>query len=197
MVAARAQTALMIPSPLQYGQKYSMVVTYSLIVANVIIFVILQVDGQPAYTLLSQTGYGFFGGDWWQPVTAMFVHFDIFHIGFNMIALYYFGRLNEISYSKGEYIAIYFAAGLLGNLVSLFVIPLNVETGGASGAIFGLVGSYAARNHNLVNIMLALVYALFIFIESSGPGVNVYAHLVGIVTGFVLGFALTRLNPPE
>ena len=100
----------------------------------------------------------------------MFVHFDIFHIGFNMIALYYFGRLNEISYSRGEYLAIYFGAGLLGNALSLFLIPLDVQTGGASGAIFGLVGSYAARNHSAVNIALALVYAAFIFIASSGPG---------------------------
>ncbi len=127
----------------------------------------------------------------------MFVHFDIFHIGFNMIALYYFGRLNEISYSRGEYLAIYFGAGLLGNALSLFLIPTGVQTGGASGAIFGLIGSYAARNRSAVNIALALVYAAFIFIESSGPGVNIYAHLFGIVGGFALGLLFTRVRPPE
>ena len=114
-----------------------------------------------------------------------------------MIALYYFGRLNEISYSRGEYLAIYFGAGLLGNAVSLFLIPPDVQTGGASGAIFGLVGSYAARNHNLANIALALVYAVFILIASSGPGVNDYAHVFGVAGGFALGLLFTRMRPPE
>jgi membrane associated rhomboid family serine protease len=188
---------LMFPSPMQYGQRYSMRVTYSLMAANVVVYVVMQVGGNPLYAALAQTGNAFFGGDYWQVFTAMFVHFDIFHIGFNMIALYYFGRLNEISYSRGEYLAIYFGAGLLGNAVSLFVIPGFVETGGASGAIFGLVGSYAARNRSLGNIALALVYAAFIFIESSGPGVNIYAHLFGIVGGFLLGLFFTRTRAPE
>jgi len=187
----------MFPSPMQYGQRYSMLVTYSLMGANVAVYGALLVGGTPLYTALSQTGSTFFGGAYWQVFTAMFVHFDIYHIGFNMIALYYFGRLNEISYSRGEYLAIYFGAGLLGNAVSLFLIPLDVQTGGASGAIFGLIGSYAARNRNLANIALALVYAVFILIASSGPGVNDYAHVFGAVGGFALGLLFTRMRPPE
>lgn len=187
----------MFPSPMQYGQKYSMLVTYSLMAANVAVYVVLVVGGVPAYSTLAQTGSSFFAGAYWQIFTAMFVHFDIFHIGFNMIALYYFGRLNEISYSRGEYLTIYFGAGLLGNALSLFLIPLDIQTGGASGAIFGLIGSYAARNHNLGNIALALFYAIFILIASSGPGVNDYAHIVGVAGGFALGLLFTRMRPPE
>ncbi|HUH99816.1 MAG TPA: rhomboid family intramembrane serine protease [Nitrososphaerales archaeon] len=187
----------MFPSPAQYGEKYPMRVTYSLMAANVVVYVALQVGGTPLYGLLAQTGSQFFAGAYWQLFTALFVHFDIFHIGFNMIALYYFGRLNEISYSEGEYLAIYFGAGLLGNVVSLFLIPMDVQTGGASGAIFGLVGSYAARNRNAMNIALALVYAAFILLESSGPGVNIYAHLFGVAGGFALGMLFTRMRPPE
>ena len=174
-----------------------MLVTYSLIAANAAVYAALVVGGGPVYAALAQTGSAFFAGDYWQVFTAMFVHFDVFHIGFNMIALYYFGRLNEISYSRAEYLAIYFGSGLLGNAVSLFLIPLNVQTGGASGAIFGLIGSYAARNRNPGNIAIALVYALFIFLESSGPGVNIYAHLFGIIGGFALGFLFSRIRPPE
>jgi len=182
---------------MQYGQRHSMLVTYSLMAANVAVYVVMQVGGEPFYAALAQTGNAFFAGAYWQIFTAMFVHFDIFHVGFNMIALYYFGRLNEISYSRGEYLSIYFGAGLLGNALSLFLIPLDVQTGGASGAIFGLVGSYAARNHSLGNIALALVYAVFILIASSGPGVNDYAHLFGVVGGFALGLLFTRMRPPE
>jgi rhomboid protease GluP len=182
---------------MQYGQKYSLLVTYSLMAANVAVYVVLQIGGAPLYSTLAQTGSDFFAGAYWQLFTAMFVHFVVFHIGFNMIALYYFGRLNEISYSRGEYLTIYVGAGLLGNVLSLVLIPLDIQTGGASGAIFGLVGSYAARNHSAPNIALALVYAAFIFIASSGPGVNIYAHLFGIVGGFALGMLFTRMRPPE
>jgi len=187
----------MFPSPMQYGQRYSLLVTYSLMAANVAVYVVLQIGGEPLYTALAQTGSDFYAGAYWQVFTAMFVHFDVFHIGFNMIALYYFGRLNEISYSRGEYLTIYVGAGLLGNALSLVLIPLDVQTGGASGAIFGLVGSYAARNHSAANIALALVYAAFILIASSGPGVNIYAHLFGIAGGFALGLLFTRMHPPE
>jgi rhomboid protease GluP len=187
----------MFPSPMQYGQRYSMAVTYSLMAANVVVYVALQIGGDTLYSALAQTGSAVFAGDYWQVFTAMFVHFDIFHIGFNMIALYYFGRLNEISYSRAEYLAVYLGSGLLGNVVSLFLLPLDTRTGGASGAIFGLIGAYAARNRSAMNIALALVYAGFIFIESSGPGVNIYAHLFGIAGGFALGLVFTRMRPPD
>ena len=187
----------MIPSPMQYGQRYSMLVTYSLMAANVAVYVALQIGGDPLYATLAQTGASFFDGEYWQVFTAMFVHFGVFHIGFNMIALYYFGRLNEIAYSRGEYLTVFFGAGLLGNVLSLFLIPLDIPTGGASGAIFGLVGSYAARNHNAVSMALALVYAAFILLASAGPGVNDYAHLFGIVGGFALGLLFTRTRGRE
>ena len=41
---------------------------------------------------------------------------------------------------------------------------------------------------------LALVYAAFIFLASSGPGVNIYAHLFGVVGGFALGLLFTRMR---
>ena len=179
-----------------YGRS-SARATYSLIAANVAVFVLLQLGGDPLYEALSQTGADFFSGAYWQVFTAMFVHFDVSHIGFNMIALYYFGRLNESAYSKGEYLAIYFGSGLLGNAVSLFLIPLDIPTGGASGAIFGLIGSYAAGNRNISNMVFALVYATYIFLISSGPGVNVYGHFFGVLGGFVLGLMFTRLRQGE
>jgi len=188
---------LLIPSPLRYGQGQSPVVTYSLIAANAVVYVLLLVGGDPLYTTLAQTGSSFFSGEYWQVFTAMFVHFDLLHIGFNMYALYYFGRLNEVAYTRAEYLTIYLGAGLLGNALSLVLIPLNIQTGGASGAIFGLIGSYVARNRSGPGMAVALVYAIFIFLASSGPGVNIYAHLFGIVGGFALGLLFTRISGVE
>lgn len=121
----------------------------------------------------------------------MFVHFDILHILFNMYGLYYFGRLNEAHFSVPQYLAIYFGSGLLGNVASLYLIPPDVPSGGASGAIFGLVGSYVAMEKKAQHMGMALVYAALIFIQSSGPGVNIFAHLFGLVGGLVLGLAFS------
>ena len=86
---------------------------------------------------------------------------------------------------------------MLGNALSLVLIPGDVPTAGASGAIFGLIGSYAARNRSGVGMALALVYAAFIFLASSGPGVNIYGHLFGIVGGFALALLFPRMRGPE
>jgi rhomboid protease GluP len=188
---------LLIPSPLRYGQGGSLLVTYSLIAANVVVYLLLLLGGDPLLAVLAQSGRSVFSGAYWQVFTAMFVHFDLLHIGFNMYALYYFGRLNEVAYTRGQYLAIYLGAGLLGNVLSLFLLPGDALTGGASGAIFGLIGSYVARNRSGVGMLLALVYAGFIFLASSGPGVNIYAHLFGIVGGFALGMLFTRMQGPE
>lgn len=167
-------------------------VTLALVAVNVLVFILLLAGGNAPLLLLAQTGEIFFAGAYWQVFTAMFVHFDLLHIAFNMFALIYFGILVESSYSRREYLAIYLGAGLLGNVASLFLIPANVTTGGASGAIFGLVGAYVASARRGVNLMMAALFASLIFFDSIGPDVNVFAHLFGAVVGFALGYAFLR-----
>ena len=162
--------------------------TIILIIANTLMFIVLVLGGQDMYNLLAQVGTLFFQEHWyWQLFTSLFVHFDILHILFNMYGLYYFGRLNEAHFSVPQYLAIYFASGLLGNVASLYLIPPDVQTGGASGAIFGLVGSYVTIERRASHMGMALLYAVLIFVQSSGPGVNIFAHLFGLVGGLTLG----------
>jgi len=169
--------------------------TYVLIAANTIMYVLLVVGGDPAYYFLAQTGELVLGqGYYWQIFTSLFVHFDISHILLNMIGLFYFGKLNEAQFSNRQFYVIYFVSGLLGNVMSLYLIPMDVQSGGASGAIFGLLGSYVAISRQARNLGVALVYAAVIFISSSGPGVNIFAHLFGLLGGLLLGllFVSTR-----
>jgi rhomboid protease GluP len=176
--------------------KYSTfpAVTVALIIANVAVYLLEVVGGDQVLILLAQTGEIFFGGYYWQPLTSIFIHFDPTHILFNMFALLYFGRLNENNFSRWQYLAIYFGAGLLGNVASLFLLPVDVPSGGASGAIFGLIGSYVAIERKANQLMIGLFYALYIFLLSSGPGVNIYAHLFGLIGGLLLGFAFTGMR---
>jgi len=171
--------------------------TYVLIVANTLVYVLLVVGGDPVYYFLAQTGELVLGqGYYWQIFTSLFVHFDISHILLNMVGLYYFGKLNEAQFSNRQFYVIYFVSGLLGNIMSLYLIPMDVQSGGASGAIFGLVGSYVAISRQARNLGVALVYAAVIFISSSGPGVNIFAHLFGLVAGIVLGLVLISGRRP-
>jgi rhomboid protease GluP len=173
--------------------------TIVLILANIIVFIVLVVVGDPAYALLAQTGELVFGQHfYWQVFTSLFVHFDITHILWNMVGLYYFGKLNESQFSNRQFYAIYFISGLLGNLVSLipFFVPPDVPSGGASGAIFGLVGSFVAIRRKARDLGAALLYAAVIFISSSGPGVNIYAHLFGLLGGIVLGLLFISGRKP-
>ena len=169
-----------------------------LIVANCIVFIFLLVGGDPAYNLLGQTGDLFFQQHfYWQLFTSMFVHFDFAHILLNMFALYYFGRLNESHFTDSQFYVIYFGSGLLGSVMSLFLLPMDTMSGGASGAIFGLVGAYVANARRAQQLGAALVYAALIFVMSSiEPGVDVFAHLFGLVGGLVLGMIFLSARKP-
>jgi rhomboid protease GluP len=176
------------------GRSTGPSITLALVAANVIVFIVLLLGGDRLLLLLAQTGELFFAGDYWQVFTAMFVHFDLLHIAFNMFALVYFGRLDEVSYSKTEYLTIYLGAGFVGNVASLYLLPANVPTGGASGAIFGLLGAYVASERKGANMVLAVLFAALIFLDSIGPDVNVFAHLFGLGVGLLLGYAFTQRN---
>jgi rhomboid protease GluP len=162
-------------------------------IINILAYVLLLFGGEDLLLLLAQSGNLFFQNHYyWQLFTALFVHFDILHIAFNMYGLYYFGRLNESHFSNSQYLAIYFGSGLLGNVASLFLIAPDVPSGGASGAIFGLIGSSVAIGKRAQQMGMALIYAVLIFVQSSGPGVNIFAHLFGLVGGLALGFAFSK-----
>jgi rhomboid protease GluP len=175
--------------------------TMMLILANAIVFIAMLVSGDlgdctsAVCEVLVQQNSVVLAGAYWQLFTSMFVHFGPVHLIFNMFALYYFGRMDENAFSKGSFLAIYFVSGLLGSLMTVALMPPDTISGGASGAIFGLVGAYVAIARRAQHMGFALIYAVFLFIQSSIlPGVNIYAHLFGLIGGLVLGllFSLRR-----
>ena len=193
-----------------YGQQQRGILsspTRVLIILNVLVFLVMLLSGDLGdcssltCQVMAQTSEAVFQGEYWQLLTAMFVHFGFLHIIFNMFALYYFGRLNESYFSSQSYFAIYFASGFLGNLVSLFVLPAATLSGGASGAIFGLVGSYVAIARKARHMGAALLYAIMMLVYSGvgygGMGVNNFAHVFGFVGGLGLGLMLSRSSSPE
>jgi rhomboid protease GluP len=140
-------------------------------------------------------------GEYWRLITPMFLHFGLLHLLFNAWALFSLGREVESLYGSARFTAIYFLAGLFGNLAFYLFGPANELSAGASGAIFGLVGADIAfflRNRRLLgnlgrrqlgNLLFLVVINLAIL--GRMPGINNIAHMGGLVSGFLLGFGLS------
>ncbi len=172
--------------------------TYVFITVNVAVYVFTSIlsgslntsDG--VVSAVGQINANVWNGEVWRLFTAIFVHADILHIFGNMFFLLIFGLRAEDMFDIKEYILIYFLSGLSGGLLTLALWPPNTVSIGASGAIFGVLGATIvyARHSIRQSIMGALLFALFFFVINLGPDVNYLAHLGGLATGLLIGYAL-------
>jgi rhomboid protease GluP len=172
--------------------------TYILIIINSAIYVYTSILSEnPIQTSreiilqYGQVNYLVLKGWYWQLFTAMFVHASFVHLLGNMFFLLIFGLRSEEIFAVHEYSSIYFLSGFAGNLLTLLFGPSMISAG-SSGAIFGLFGActvYIRRRFGQ-SIFSALLYSLFLLMISSGQNVNNLAHLGGLVTGLLIGYAL-------
>lgn len=139
------------------------------------------------------------GGQWWRLLTSMFLHFGILHIALNMWCLYVLGTLAERLMGRTAFLTLYLATGLAGGLLSVAIHPQLVAAG-ASGAVFGVAGGivtylwlgkapldFARVRAQLGNLGIFLGINL---IYSFRPGVDMMAHLGGVIAGLAIGAAL-------
>ncbi len=128
----------------------------------------------------------------WRLITPIFLHADIMHLFSNMFALLIFGATIETNFniSKIQYLLIYFTSGLIGNIFSLFLLPIDSISLGASGAIFGLIGvvllMVAMEDRSL--LPFALIYVAYFITASFMPGINIWAHIAGLFGGLFGGY---------
>ena len=135
-------------------------------------------------------------GQYWRFFTSMFLHTGLLHLGFNMYALYLFGDLVEDIYGRVNFLAIYFLSGFLGGVASYTFGSPYVIAVGASGAIFGLIGAWAAYNYKRRGTALgsanlrsaATIVAINLVLGFTIPGIDNLAHIGGLVAGGVAGF---------
>jgi rhomboid protease GluP len=180
--------------------------TYILIALNIAFYVYTSVAGGDFLNTSDSmilrygqvNGFVIYNGWYYQLFTSMFVHANIAHIAGNMLFLLIFGLRGEEMFSLPEYLLIYFIGGLTGNLLSLWLMSLYVPSVGASGAIFALFGAVAvyARRSISQSIIGALIYVFFLFLISTGPDVNIFAHLGGIIAGLLIGYVLATRRKP-
>jgi membrane associated rhomboid family serine protease len=144
-------------------------------------------------------------GQIWRLVAPMFIHIGIIHFAVNSFALYVISQQLEKILGGPWYLLIYMLSGISGNIASA-VFSLY-PSAGASGAIFGLLGSGFFLEYTIGNKVQALtgekprnrVYAMTILINLAFgflvPFVDNSAHLGGLVMGTGLTFAMVNIRP--
>jgi membrane associated rhomboid family serine protease len=126
----------------------------------------------------------------WQPLSSMFAHGGLGHLGMNMFVLYQFGNLIEKALSKKDFILVYFIGGLLTSMLSfayIYYLDGGVNLVGASGAICVLMGYIAyfdkfQRKGIITWVLLISVAPLLI-----GLPIAWYAHFIGLGIGLLFG----------
>lgn len=181
--------------------------TYALIFINVFIYFICALSllykpelnalityyGANSYNLIQSQGYiGLY-----RLITSIFLHADIFHIFFNMYALYVVGSQVERYYGKKKFLIIYFVSGIVGSLFSNVFMSSNSISIGASGAIFGLFGALLCFAYNyratLGNFLKSSLIPVLIINLSLGifiSGIDISAHVGGLIAGILTTIVL-------
>ncbi len=181
-------------------------VTNVLIVINVVVF-LWEVAGGVSLGGGSVGGYAYFHGvlfgpfvaspyhQYWRLLTSGFLHESIFHVGLNMLSLWFVGRWLEPAIGRLYFASIYFSSLLAGSFGALLLTPRS-PTLGASGAIFGLFAALIMVAHArriplwqsglLPLLLFNVIYTLTV------AGVSIGSHLGGIVSGLISGWLVTE-----
>ncbi|MGW7280698.1 rhomboid family intramembrane serine protease [Streptomyces sp. NPDC054844] len=131
-------------------------------------------------------------GEWYRLVTTMFTHEEIWHIGFNMLSLWFLGGPLEAALGRARYFTLYLVSGLAGSVLTYLLASPTQATLGASGAVFGLFGATAALVRRLNADMRPIVILLVINLVFTFTWANIawQAHVGGLVAGAAIGYAM-------
>jgi membrane associated rhomboid family serine protease len=175
-------------------------VTYALIGINVVIYLITVSQGHGGFNNPGGSLYLrwlLFGpwvahGGWYRLVTSMFLHGFLYHIVFNMAALWFIGRPVEQYLGTARYIGLYFVSGLAGSAGALLQAPL-APTVGASGAIFGILGAMLILEWQITGRLAgqAMTWILINFVIDFfySSRISWGSHLGGLIGGILVTLA--------
>lgn len=170
------------------------VVTNILIILNVIIFFLTYFNAKLFNSLiLDPTAVR--NGEVYRLISSIFMHGSIYHLFINMYSLFFLGKEIETFLGKKKFIIIYLISGLSGSLLSC--ILTNSYSLGASGAIFGLLGSllYFGMHYRLYlgSVLLKEIVPIIVLNLLIGfifPGIDNFAHIGGLIGGIFITMAL-------
>ncbi|MCI6677221.1 MAG: rhomboid family intramembrane serine protease [Clostridiales bacterium] len=191
--------------------KSNSIVNSIIILLNVLIFIIMEFTGDTQnpsfmhlYGALSSSDL-FISHEYFRTVSSIFLHFGIQHLLSNMIVLWALGTVLERLIGSLRYTGIYLVSGIGANIISMIwywhMHEYYVVSAGASGAIFGVVGTLLyiiIRNKGHVNEISGkqLIWlCIFTFFHGlSSIEINNSAHFAGLIIGFFCGIIFYRTN---
>ena len=130
---------------------------------------------------------------------SMFVHANIAHIAFNLVALAYLGVYAERAIGVPRYVLVYLTSGVVaalfhGAIASYILHNGNVALIGASGAISGVLGIAAVTGNTRAYYWLALQIVFAVIGSISALPIAFTAHVGGFIAGVVMTKVLVRLE---
>lgn len=189
-------------APLSSGVRWIILFTVSVHVALLVLRFADEETFWPLFDHLALTPSKLAEGELQGLLTTLFIHDPggVFHVIFNMMALYFLGPMVERQMGRNNFLILYIGAGLCGSVVysswALLFSDPAIQAVGASGAVLGVLTAFALlfpnamlqllmfspmRARNLIWLALALDF-VFVFSDSS---VAVPAHLGGMLGGFL------------
>jgi len=174
------------------------IITYSLIAINILIFAYMTIFGQSNYLINRFATYGPFivrYHEYYRLITGAFLHADIIHLLFNCYSLYVIGTQMESFLGKWKFLIIYFVSAITGSLFS--IVLTSGASIGASGAIFGLMGSLLYFGYHyrvyLGSVLKSQVIPLIVInllIGFTVSGIDNFAHIGGLIGGVLITMGL-------
>ena len=134
---------------------------------------------------------------WYRLITSGFLHYGVIHLAFNMFLLFQLGQMLEPALGRVRF-ALLYVASLLGGSAGALLLQPNGLHGGASGAVFGLLGAAAVimyrRGINPLSTGVGSLIVLNLLITFTIGGISIGGHLGGLIAGAASG-ALMESSP--
>jgi membrane associated rhomboid family serine protease len=136
-------------------------------------------------------------GEWWRLITSAFLHYGPFHLGINMMSLFFAGSILEQVIGRWRYLLLYLVSGVAGAAGALYWTPHGL-TVGASGAIFGILGALLVleRRGNIATggQVAGLIVLNLVITFAYRSSISVGGHVGGLIAGLVLMLAFVRFR---
>ncbi|MCQ2591651.1 MAG: rhomboid family intramembrane serine protease [Treponema sp.] len=185
--------------------------TLWLILSNVLVYGLCFIFKNLEYYLSMNVGLVIYKKMFWQFVTYMFVHGNISHILFNMLALLIFGFAVEKAIGSKEFLLFYFVCGILSGFLSFVVYyftgSFRVFLMGASGAIYSILFAYAVifpksklYIWGVIPIPAPILVAIYTIIEIVGQFLSAsniahMTHLFGFLVAWLYFVIRMKIHP--
>ena len=179
------------------------IITYGIIAICALMFVMTYIFGNGSNDSMTLIKFGanaswlVRNGEYYRLFACMFLHAGIIHLLCNMYSLYVIGPQVESFYGKLKYLFMYIFSGICGSILSLAFASNNSISVGASGAIFGLLGSilyfgyhYRVYLGNVLRSQIVPVIIVNLFIGFMLAGVDNFAHIGGLLGGIFASMAV-------